>query len=134
MNEATWNNLGQRLFHLARYPDALIAYDHALLINPDYSLGLANRCGVLSKLEQYAQALESYDLALQGDDYWGAEGSALAWDNRGDILFNLERYQESLSSFEQALAINPSYKHAQQNRAIALHQIALYQLAQSTNH
>lgn len=124
LNDSTvWNNLGQTLFAQRRYPDALLAYNHALLINPTYSLVLANRCGVLSQLGEYSQALASCDLALEIDTLWGAQGSALGWDNRGDALFNLERYQEALSSFEQALVQNPNYQNAEHNRQIVLFQL-----------
>ena len=122
-NATTWNNLGQKLFVSGQYADALVAYDHALLLAPDYSLVLANRCGVLSQLRKYTQALVSCNLALKGNKQWGAQGAALAWNNRGDALFNLERYQESLYSFEQALAINPGYQNAQHNRAIVIYQL-----------
>lgn len=115
-----WNNLGQKLFVRGYDEAALAAYDHSLLINPEYSLGLAKRCGVLSRLREYEQALISCKFALKGDGRWGRQGSALAWNNIGDVLFNLKRYQESLSSFEQALAISHNYVGAQRNRAVVL--------------
>ena len=124
-----WNNLGHRLFDLDHYEEALAAYDHALLIDPDYSLILANRCGVLSILGEYGQALESCDLAIKKDQKWGRQGAAIAWDNQGDALFNLERYQESLESFEIALLINPNYQNAKRNR-----EIVQYQLGQISGH
>lgn len=120
VDATAWNNLGQQLFILKRYPDALLAYNHALLLQPDYSLVLANRCGVLSQLEEYSQALASCDLALEIDSQWGIHGSALGWDNRGDALFNLKRYPEALYSFEQALVHNPGYENAYRNRQIVL--------------
>ena len=128
-NIAAWNNLGHELFSLKHYREALAIYNHTLTINPDYSLGLANRCGVLSKLGHYTQALASCDLALRGDGNWGIQGPELAWDNRGDVLFNLKRYSESLLSFQQALTINASYQNAQLNRIIVLNHLAqiLYQ-------
>ena len=82
-----WNNLGQKLFARGYDEAALAAYDHSLLINPEYSLGLANRCGVLSRLEEYDLALVSCELALKGDGPWGRRGSALAWNNKGDVLY-----------------------------------------------
>ncbi|WP_163660188.1 tetratricopeptide repeat protein [Adonisia turfae] len=118
-----WNNLGQQLFSQKRYPDALLAYNHALLIEPEYSLVLANRCGVLSQLQEFHQALVSCDLALEINSQWGAQGSALGWDNRGDALFNLERYQDALHSFEQALMHNPGYQNARRNRQIVLNRL-----------
>ncbi|MBE9064665.1 tetratricopeptide repeat protein [cf. Phormidesmis sp. LEGE 11477] len=118
-----WNNLGQKLFATEQYEGALMAYNHALLINPDYSLVLANRCGVLSRLEEYAQALNSCNLAIKGDGHWSSQGSALAWSNRGDVLFNLENYQAALRSFEQAIIVNPNYQNAWYNRAVVLSQL-----------
>ncbi|MEL6139826.1 MAG: tetratricopeptide repeat protein, partial [Cyanobacteria bacterium J06628_6] len=126
-NPTAWNNLGQSLFSLGQISEALLAYNHALMISPDYSLVLANRCGVLSQLEEYQLALQSCDLALQVNHQWGAQGAALAWDNRGDVLFRLEDYQASLRSFEQALTVNPNYQNAWRNREVVLSQLAKMQ-------
>ncbi|MEO0350637.1 MAG: tetratricopeptide repeat protein [Cyanobacteria bacterium P01_A01_bin.15] len=123
LDATLWNNLGQQLFSQKRYPEALLAYNHALIIKPEYSLVLANRCGVLSQLGEYSQALKSCDLALEINSQWGAQGSALGWDNRGDALFNLERYHEALHSFDRALLLNPSYQNASRNREIVLFQL-----------
>ncbi|MEM9809065.1 MAG: tetratricopeptide repeat protein [Cyanobacteria bacterium P01_D01_bin.56] len=128
LNATAWNNVGQQLFALERYSDALLAYNHALLIRPEYSLVLANRCGVLSQMGEYSQALASCDLALKVNHHWGVNGSALGWDNRGNVLFNLEQYQEALDSFEKALIYNPGYENARRNR-----QIVLTQLDQATD-
>lgn len=123
MNASAWNNLGSQLFSLNLYTEALFAYNHALLIDADYSLGLANRCGVLSKLGQYAQALDSCQLAIEINRHWGSQGAALAWDNQGDVLFNLQRYSEAIKSFEQALTLNPDDLNARRNWAISQHQL-----------
>ncbi|MEM6452117.1 MAG: tetratricopeptide repeat protein [Cyanobacteria bacterium P01_D01_bin.105] len=115
-----WNRLGQAFFRIERYEDALMAYDHALLIKPNYSLALANRCGTLSKLAHYNQALSSCNLALKGDGQWDEKDSALAWNNRGAALFKLKEYRASLHSFEQALMIRPDLKSVWRNRSVVL--------------
>jgi tetratricopeptide (TPR) repeat protein len=122
-NAQMWNIRGYKLFRSGRFEEALLSYNHALLLNPQFSLVLANRCAVLSRLEKYSEALTSCNLALKGDGRWGSEGEALAWDNRGDALFNLERYEESLASFERALQSNPNYINAWWNRAIVLRKL-----------
>ncbi|MEM9276825.1 MAG: tetratricopeptide repeat protein, partial [Cyanobacteria bacterium P01_F01_bin.143] len=98
----------------------LIAYKQALDLNPKYSLAWANLCGLLSQVQAYDVALAACDLALLHDSYWGSDGEALAWDNRGNILFYLGDYQESLESFNKALAVNPGYSNANNNRSIVL--------------
>jgi tetratricopeptide (TPR) repeat protein len=122
-NPVNWNNRGEKLFNKARYVDALVSYNHALLIDPEYSLVLANRCAVLSELQKYAEALNSCELALSGNKEWGTLGEMLVWNNRGDVLFNLGRYEESLDSFEKALAINPWNESVLQNRATVMRKL-----------
>lgn len=124
-DENLWNQRGEKLFTLGRYEEALISYNHALLINPEFSLVLANRCGVLSALEKYSQALISCEFALKGNQVWGEMGEALAWNNQGDVLFNLGRYQESLASFDRALAIVPDNQSIQHNRELVIQQLGL---------
>ncbi len=122
-NAINWNNLGQKQFRLGNYEEALNSYNHGLLIEMDSSLILANRCGTLSMLNRFSEALASCDLALEGNGRWGFTGEALGWDNRGDALFNLGRYQEALVSFERAIKLNPDYKNAIINRAIVLYKL-----------
>ncbi|MEM9091457.1 MAG: hypothetical protein AAGC93_22295 [Cyanobacteria bacterium P01_F01_bin.53] len=88
-----WNDLGRALFASQQYAGALMAYDYALLINPDYSPAWANRCGVLSQLKEYTQALLSCALALKSDDeHRRSQGLALVWNSRERELLNLEEY------------------------------------------
>lgn len=117
---ATWINHGQKLFDFRQYAKALTSFDNALLIKPDYSLGLANRCGILSVLGRYPEALDSCDMALLGDQQWGFSGQVLAWNNRGETLVKLKRYEEALASFQKSLAIDPHDVAAQQYRHVVL--------------
>lgn len=117
---AAWINHGQKLFDFRQYAKALISFENALLLKPDYSLGLANRCGILTVLGRYPEALDSCDMALIGDQQWGFSGQVLAWNNRGDALIKLERYEEALVSFQKSLAIDPNDVAAQQYRHVVL--------------
>lgn len=117
---AAWINHGQKLFDFRQYTKALISFENALLLKPDYSLGLANRCGILTVLGRYPEALDSCDMALIGDQQWGFSGQVLAWNNRGDTLIKLERYEEALASFQKSLAIDPNDVAAQQYRHVVL--------------
>jgi len=120
---ATWINHGQKLFGFGQYTKALASFDAALFLKPDYSLGLANRCGLLSVLGRYSEALDACDMALIGDQQWGFSGQVLAWNNRGDTLIKLERYEEALASFQKSLAIDPNDAAAQQYRHVVLQKL-----------
>lgn len=120
---ATWINHGQKLFGFGQYSQALISFDNALLLKPDYSLGLANRCGILSVLGENTKALDACEMALLGDQQWGTSGQVLAWNNRGNALLKMERYEEALASFQKSLAIDPDDAEAQQYRHVVLNKL-----------
>ena len=67
---------------------------------------------MLEKLQDYSQAINSYEqaLSIQSNKYE-------AWDNRGYTLARLGRYQEAIASLERSLQIKPDHANAYYNRA-----------------
>ena len=123
-NPAIWINQGQELFNQGRYQAALISNQYALILKPNFSLGLANQCGILSALGYYPQALTACEISLDGDGEWGVKGENLAWNNRGEVLFNLGRYQEAISSFDRVLNRDPFDQTAINGRHLALEAVS----------
>jgi tetratricopeptide (TPR) repeat protein len=52
----------------------------------------------LEKLQDWEQALESYDRAIEAD-----QSMTVAYLYRGGVCNRLQRYREALESYEQAL-------------------------------
>ncbi|MBW4612685.1 MAG: tetratricopeptide repeat protein [Desmonostoc vinosum HA7617-LM4] len=91
---------GNTLFDLQRYQDALIVYEKAVNIRPEYAQGWNGQGKTLFALKEYKQALASYDRAIQiQPDYLEA------WSGRGFALINLRRYQEAIASFDRAIQL-----------------------------
>ena len=65
----------------------------------------------MSGLEKYAEALQSYDRAIEINP-----NNAFAWFNRGLTLANLQRYDEAIDSYNKGLAIEPDNTHARRLR------------------
>jgi len=97
------------------FKSAIIYYDQALAINPDYHEALNNKGTALSALGQQEAAIACYDqaLAINPDDHH-------ALDNRGYALTKAGFYSEAISSFDQAIKLNPSYANAIYNKAFCL--------------
>ena len=103
------------LDRLGRYDEALVSYDRAIALKPDYARAYNNRGVALGRLERHADALASYDRAVAlMPDY------AEALDNRGIALAELNRPAEALQSHERAIAFSPKYAEAFYNRGNVL--------------
>jgi len=53
---------------MRRFAESLVAYDHALSLDPTLGGAWYNRGNVLAALRMYDDALESYDHALEYDE------------------------------------------------------------------
>ncbi len=150
-----WFYQGVALEKMGCHSDAVVSYDKALEIKPDYYQASYNRGVALRKLEQYSDAIASYDKALaiksDLDQAWNSRGLALAnlgqysdaiasydkalainpdldqtWNSRGLALWNLRRYSDAIASYDKALAIKPDYYQAWYNRSVAQGNLGRY--------
>ena len=109
------NIAGVVLRELKRFDEALLSYDRALALKPDYAEVHGNRGNALKELKRFEEALSSYDRVLVlKPDYAEAQYS------RGLVLRELKRFDEALSSFNRALALKPDYANALNNRGNVL--------------
>jgi predicted O-linked N-acetylglucosamine transferase (SPINDLY family) len=88
------------LHELKRYDEAIIHFDKALSLKPDYAEGWSNKGLTLRELKRYDEAIIHFDKALSlKPDY--AEG----WSNKGSTLQELKRYDEAIIHFDKALTL-----------------------------
>ena len=108
-------NRGCTLQALRRYEEALVCFQRAAELQPDFIDAIVN-CGVVQlALHRYEAALAIFDGVVEK-----APNDAEAWNNRGNALLELGREVEALASLEKALALNPKYVNAWNNRGVAL--------------
>ncbi len=146
---------GNVLREQGRLEQALICYEQALVLEPDYVAALYNRGNTLLALKRPQDALASFDrvLALDAQDAEALSdrGNALldlkrpddalasydralmqrpdyvpALYNRGNVLLVLKRTEEALASYDRALAVDPHCAEALGNRGLALHDLGRY--------
>ena len=133
------SNRGVALRDLERHAEALESYDRALAIRPDHVWSLNNRGVALMDQKRPTEAMASFDKALAlKPDYAEAHnnrGKALASyaaalePGLGDIEAlggapgDLMRPQEALASYDKAIALNPDYAEAHDNRGMLLFEL-----------
>ena len=142
-------NKGVDLAYEGKYDEALVSIDRALEENPNFTLALVTRAGILNARGQYQEAIDAADTAIALDPgeaaAWNnrafalnqlgrySEGLAAAdtavsldpdlvegWVNKGSSLIGLERYEEARTASEEALALDPTSTEAAKNREMAL--------------
>jgi predicted TPR repeat methyltransferase len=109
-------NRGNALQDLKRPAEALVSFDQALAIKPDYAEALNNRGSALQDLNRPAEALASFEKALAINPRDPA-----ALNNRGNVLTTLARYRDAVSDFDKAIALQPDSACAFSNKANCLY-------------
>ncbi|MFZ4641616.1 MAG: WD40 repeat domain-containing protein, partial [Nodosilinea sp.] len=135
---------GKRLMREQRYDLALIRFNSAIEatelerlkisangapmagVNVIAAQAQAQRGNALLQMEQAAEAMESYNIAL-GFDTSNTE----AWLGKGRLLTKLERYEEALFCFDSALEMDKTAIAAWSGKAEALMQLGRQAEAQT---
>lgn len=125
-----WYETGRVKQKLNEQAEALNNFNVAIQINPRYSQALARKSEILNKMGRYQEALDNCDRALKGDKQWSdTKGLAYLWYQRSAALLGLQKYEEALASSENAIAVEPKYAEAWNNKAVSLWNLGQYEAA-----
>ncbi|EDX83263.1 DnaK family protein [Synechococcus sp. PCC 7335] len=93
------------------YSPAILKFNHALELNPDYYPAKYNRGLALLKMGKLDQALDDFNQVINLSPSY-----AEAYANRGNVLFKLAMLEEALESYNQALEINSKLSYVLKNK------------------
>jgi tetratricopeptide (TPR) repeat protein len=143
-----FNNRGIGYAVKEEYDEAILDYNEAIFINPNFPLAYSNRGVAYEAKGEFARAIEDYSKAIALDPnfrpafnnrcYALAElgrptealadcnkaltlqsGDARALDSRGFVYFRLGRYAEAIRDLDEALRLNPAMPTAFYVRGLA---------------
>ncbi|MEH2252079.1 tetratricopeptide repeat protein [Nostoc sp.] len=113
--------VGNCLYLLEKYEEALASYEKALAIKDDFTEAWSKQGMVLTELDRDEEALASYDKGLAiKDDFLEA------WLKRGDVLRKLDRDEEALASYDKGLAIKDDYPPIWSSKGLTLSLLGRY--------
>jgi predicted O-linked N-acetylglucosamine transferase (SPINDLY family) len=101
-------NMGFALTQLGDLQDALVSYERAIALKPDYAEAYCCRGAAQESLRRASAALASYDRATEINPNY-----ADAWFNRGNVLRDLRDFDAAIESYDKAIALNPRTRFAQ---------------------
>ena len=92
-----WLEEGHLLYDLNWYEEALVAYEQAIQLDPNYAIVYNNKGVVLRVLNRREEALVAHNQAIQLDPT-----DAYAYNNKGYALHHLNRRNEAQAAFQRA--------------------------------
>ena len=110
-----WNLMGASAAQIGQLDDAILAFQKALSIKPDYAEAYNNIGNALKDQDKIKEAIDAYTKALSiKPDY------AEAYNNMGIALTEQRRLEEATEAYTKALSIKPDYAEAYNNMGAAL--------------
>jgi tetratricopeptide (TPR) repeat protein len=89
---------GQLFLDTNKPEKAIVCFDAALEVQPDFADALIKKAAALEKMEKTDEAIACYDRAIVSE-----ESATTALLQKGGLLNRLARYEEALQCYERAL-------------------------------
>ncbi|BAZ83919.1 family 2 glycosyl transferase [Dolichospermum compactum NIES-806] len=106
-----YNNLGNLLKNVGDLPEAKIAYETAIKIDPNFVTGYYNLGMVCKAMGLFSEAIDAYNNAINlNPDY------AEAYQNLGVVLLKIGDVSGSLEAFEYAISLHELYNPEEAKR------------------
>ena len=100
-----WGILGEALFNLRQYPEAIDAADHVLKSDPKNGKALRYQANGLFKLKKFKESVEGFK-KLQAADTLKVD----EWIQLGDANMELKQTQAAVAAYEEGLKLDPNKK------------------------
>ncbi len=113
------------LHKLNRSEEAVAAFDRAIELDGNNAWFWHRKGETLRELQQYTEALTSYEQALKKDPKF-----AKPYNGIGNVLYrNLKRYEEAIAAYQRATELEPNYMWAWHNMGNVLHELRRFEEA-----
>ena len=107
-DDSFWYKRGLLLVDSKKYKEAIIAFEHAVLCNPQNCQAWNNKGNCLYELNRYEDAITAYEKAIEID-----HNIAGFWANKDCSLARLDKHQQAILAYHNAISIPsfPDKKH-----------------------
>jgi len=118
------NNQGVVYNNEAEYDKAIVAFNKAIELDPDFAPAYNNRGWAYIELGQYGQAIDDCGKAIELDPRL-----AFAYSNRGLAYTRLGQYEQGVADCSKAIELDPRLALAYSNRGLAYIELGQYEKA-----
>jgi tetratricopeptide (TPR) repeat protein len=130
-------NRGIAYSDVGKYQEALEDLRRSIDMDPELIVAYINRGSVYRKLKDYQLALADFTTAIRLQERKlqeardGYQPSQVPFNSLGELYLELKRYNEAIKCFDDAIAIDPRYAEAYNNRGLARHAIEQFTSART---
>jgi tetratricopeptide (TPR) repeat protein len=121
---AAYYNRGIRLYQQGEDQSALLDFEQAIQLNPNYAEAYYERGLVYYQQKDYQRAISDFNLAIQANPDW-----AEAYNKRGLAYAKQEQYQKAIENYTQVIKINPNWAETYYNRGNSYYKLENYKNA-----
>ncbi len=110
-DKLAWRMKADMASQLGRYNESVVAYDHALQVDPGWSEGWYKKGKALDRMGNHEDALMSFEKAVETSEnaiQMDANDTG-NWIVKGYSLIKLDRYNEAQEALDKALEIAPPF-------------------------
>ena len=111
-----WNALGQVYAATGRYQQAADALSRAVQLAPRRPSYWNNLAAVYTDQNDFERAAQTVD---RGVEQSGGQANAFNWYIFGNAYSNMRHYRKAIDAYNRAIAMNPSFAEAYNNRGVA---------------
>ena len=112
-----YNIAGAANRYLGKLEEAIVAYNKAISIKPEYADAYNNIGNALKDQGKLGEALVAYNKAISIKPEY-----ADAYNNMGVTLHEQGKLEEAIEAYNKTISINPNYADAYSNMGVTLHE------------
>jgi tetratricopeptide (TPR) repeat protein len=121
MDALSFRFSGDKKYYLGKFDEAILNYEKAILIYPEYPDAYNVMGNAYYRLKKYNEAIDAYKKAIEIDPK-----EAAAYNNMGNALSDMKKYNEAMDAYKKAINIDPNYDLAYFNLGILLNEQKKY--------
>jgi len=122
--KAQWMKKGNTHYDTKQYKEAIVNYDRAVQLDPNYAIAYNQRGNAYYYLKEYQKAIADYNRAIELDPTM-----ITAYNGRGNVYNALKEYQKALADYNRAIELDPTMVVAYNSRGNVYYALKEYQKA-----
>jgi tetratricopeptide (TPR) repeat protein len=113
---------GLNLYNKGKYMEAIIVFDEAIEIDPQYTAAWCHKGFAFDELGRHEDAIKAYEKAIEIDPQL-AESALI---ENGQSLYGRGKYDEAISAFDLVIQLDPENELAWKNKGDSLYGLGMY--------